>query len=262
MHLGSFFISRYFGAEVFAEFSNGFIQIPLVGMITGATSLVLMPSFSKMIHEKAKIQELTELWRSALLKSAVLIYPIVVFFIFQAQTIVVLLYSKIYMNSAIYFQVAMFINFFNIIIFAPLLFSLGETKFYFRLHLYFAIIAWIGEYLIVTFFKSPVAIAIFSASVSVSLVLFAIIKVSFLLKVKFAQLFPLKQFSIIIFHSILIAGLLLICNHFFFKTTAGWILLIINSLGFSGLILGTSKLFRIDYLSTVRPLIRNVLNRF
>ena len=48
-----FFISRYFGSEVFADFSNGFIQIPFVGMITGATSLVLMPMFSKMIHEKA-----------------------------------------------------------------------------------------------------------------------------------------------------------------------------------------------------------------
>ena len=82
--------------------------------------------------------------------------------IFPCANIVVLLYSDTYVNSAIYFQVAMFINFFNIIVFAPLMFSLGETKFYFRLHLIFAIIAWIGEYLIVKTINSPVAIAIFS----------------------------------------------------------------------------------------------------
>src|SRR6185312_3605704 len=38
-----FYISRFFGSAVFAEFSNGFIQLPLVSMVTGATSIVLMP---------------------------------------------------------------------------------------------------------------------------------------------------------------------------------------------------------------------------
>lgn len=37
-----FYISRFFGAEVFAEFSNGFIGLPFVGMVTGATSMVFM----------------------------------------------------------------------------------------------------------------------------------------------------------------------------------------------------------------------------
>jgi O-antigen/teichoic acid export membrane protein len=33
-----FYISRFFGTEVFAEFANGFIELPLVAMITGATA--------------------------------------------------------------------------------------------------------------------------------------------------------------------------------------------------------------------------------
>ncbi|NMC98098.1 MAG: oligosaccharide flippase family protein [Bacteroidales bacterium] len=161
-----FFVSRYFGAAVFAEFSNGYIQIPFVSMITGATSLVLTPTFSKMIHEKTELNKITELWQGAILKSAVMIYPMVVFFIFHAKTIVVLLYSNSYINSAIYFQIAMFINFFNIVIFAPLLLSFGETKFYFRLHFYFAITAWLGEFLIASLINTPVAIALFSALIS------------------------------------------------------------------------------------------------
>lgn len=36
-----FFISRYFGNEVFAEFSNGTLELPFVGMIVGACATVL-----------------------------------------------------------------------------------------------------------------------------------------------------------------------------------------------------------------------------
>ena len=43
-----FYISRYFGAETFAEFSNGFIRLPFASMITGAAATVLMPVFSKL----------------------------------------------------------------------------------------------------------------------------------------------------------------------------------------------------------------------
>ena len=46
-----FYISRYFGAGIFAEFSNGFIEIPLVSMVTASASAILMPVFSKIIHE-------------------------------------------------------------------------------------------------------------------------------------------------------------------------------------------------------------------
>lgn len=41
-----FFISRYFGNEVFADFSNGSMELPFVGMIIGACATVLSPVFS------------------------------------------------------------------------------------------------------------------------------------------------------------------------------------------------------------------------
>jgi len=256
-----FFISRYFGAEVFAEYANGFIQLPFVGMITGATSVVLMPTFSKMIHDKVEVNTITQLWQSALLKSAVLIYPLVIFFIFHAKTIVVLLYSELYINSAIYFQIAMFINFFNIIVFAPLLFSLGETKFYFWIHFIFAILIWGGEYLIVYTINTPVAIAVFSIFVSISIVLISMKKVTTLLDVSFLKLFPLKQFSIIILHSLIIIILIQICDKLFLSSATKSVVLMLNGISFAILILATSKFLKIDYLDTIRPLINNVKNR-
>lgn len=256
-----FFISRYYGAEVFAEFANGFIQLPFVGMITGATSIVLMPTFSKMIHDKVDKNKITQLWQSALLKSAVLIYPMVIFFIFNAQTFVILLYSELYINSAIYFQIAMVVNFFNIIVFAPLLFSFGETKFYFQLHFIFAIVTWVGEYLIVLTINTPVAIAVFSIIVSILLVLVAMNKVTSLLDVSFLKLFPLKHFSIIILHSLIIMILIQICNKMFLSSVDKTAVMILNGISFAILILATSRFFKIDYLNTIRPLINNVINR-
>ena len=42
-----FFISRYFGAEVFAEFANGALELPFVSMVVAATTIVLAPIYSK-----------------------------------------------------------------------------------------------------------------------------------------------------------------------------------------------------------------------
>jgi O-antigen/teichoic acid export membrane protein len=252
-----FYISRFFGPAVFAEFANGFIQLPFVGMITGATSVVLMPTFSKMIHDKTDINKISEIWQSALIKSAVLIYPILVFFIFHANSIIVLLYSDIYKNSAIYFQIAMIINFFNIVIFAPLLFSLGETKYYSRVHIVFAIFAWLGEYLIIILINSPVAIAVFSVLLSIAFVIVAIKKISVLLNLSFLKLFPVKHFSALILHSLIIIILIKIINKAFMGTFSNISLLLINIISFLILILLTSKFFKLDYLMTIRQLIKN-----
>ena len=82
-----FYISRYFGAEVFAEFANGFIQLPFVTMIVTATSTVLMPEFSRMVNDKEDFSRIKALWKNALVKSAIILFPLLIFFIFNATPI-------------------------------------------------------------------------------------------------------------------------------------------------------------------------------
>ena len=227
-----FYISRYFGAEVFADYANGFIQIPLVGMVTKATSMVLMPQFSKMVHDKISIKKIAGLWRSALIKSAIIIYPMVIFFLFYAKPIVILLYSEKYLNSAIYFQIAMIVNIFNIIVFAPLLFSLGETKYYSKIQIFAAIMAWIGGYVVVSTAKKPEYIAILSVSITIFLVLINMVKISRLLNLTFRELVPLNSFFKIIIHSSIVGLLLFIVNHSIFKVQNNLIMLGLNLVAF------------------------------
>lgn len=252
-----FFISRYFGTEVFAEFSNGFIDIPFVGMITGATATVLLPLFSKIVHDNdpSKLSEILSLWRNTLVKSAIIIYPIVVFIAFSAKPLVILLFSETYENSAVYFQIAMVLNLFNIIVFAPLLYAMGETRFYSNLHMWFAFVAWGGGYLVVLLFNSPVAIAAFSVLMAVLKVIISLKRAASLLKVTLLQMVPLKNFMILLMHSVMCI-LLVRMAIFYSGLHLGNLSGVITSLvAFSLLLLVTARFFRIDYLSVVRPLL-------
>jgi O-antigen/teichoic acid export membrane protein len=228
-------------------------------MITGATATVLLPLFSKIVFDakdKTRLDEVLTLWRSALTKSAILTYPIVVFFTFNAEIIVILLYSDLYINSAVYFQIAMVLNFFNVIVFAPLLFALGETKFYSRMHMVFAFIAWGGGYLIVLLFNSPVALAVFSISMAVLRVLVALRYVSKLLSISFISLIPLRDFVILTLHSVLSIVLVKLVMMYLTPELNGVASLIVIFAGFVITLLLTARFLKLDYLSVVKPLIK------
>ncbi len=250
-----FYISRFFGTEVFAEFSNGFIELPFVLMITGAVSTVLMPLFSKLVHEKSEFITIITMWRSSLLKSAMLIYPMVIFFILNAESVIVLLYSAAYLNSVVYFQIAIVLNFFNIIFFAPLLLALGKTKLYSWIHMLFAVLAWTLGYLIVVIFNSPVAIAVFSVSLAIIKVLVFMKYVSVLVNATFFDLVPVKKITVLTFHSFIVAGILKLLMSQFFPHVTMLVSLAVNCAGFLLLILLTAKIFKLDYLSVLQPII-------
>ncbi len=253
-----FFISRYFGADVFAEFSNGFIELPLVGMVTSATSIVLTPVFSKMIHDKLEIDVLVNTWQTALAKSAIIIYPLVIFCIVNAETIVTILYSKSYIDSTIYFQIAMVLNFFNIIIFSPLLFAMGKTKFYSNMHMVFAFVNWGIGYLIVIIFKSPIILAIFSVAMSILMVLVVLHFVAKLLNISFYHLFPVKILTKLMVHQILIVLVIKIVFVKVFDQLNPVLSLALNFLIYLLLLQVTAKFFKLNYLEVFRPL----LNKF
>lgn len=250
-----FFISRYFGTDTFAEYANGFIQLPFVTMITGATSVVLMPAFSKMIHEKDSIDNIIRLWNSAMSQSAILIYPMVIFFIWNADDIVVLLYSETYVGSVVYFQIAMILNFFNIIIFAPLMFSLGETKFYFKIHFIFAFITWAGMYALVHIIHTPIAIAVFSVLNSILLVFFCIYKTAHIFKVKVIQFFPLRDILTIILHAVLVILLVSKVSNWV-KLDSDFVNLALKGLLFGILLISTGKLLGVKYLNSALSLLK------
>lgn len=255
-----FYVSHYFGAEVFAEYSNGFNELPFVSMVTASTSLVLMPVFSKAIHEGNKLDEMLQTFRNALYKSALIIYPIVVFFIVYGSEIMTLLYSKTYSNSGIYFSINMILNFFNIIIFAPLIFALGATKFYSKIHFFVAIMAWIGCYLVVLVFNSPISIAVFSVSLSIFKVIIFFFFIAKKLEVNLRDLFPFQKVAAILIQTTLIIGLIYYFLKIVYPEINIYLKLVLSLLSYAILVLTTAMFFKINYFQILDPFLIKIKN--
>ena len=251
-----FYISRYFGAETFAEFSNGFMEMPFVSMITGATSIVLMPIFSKIIYEKSDISQLTDLWRKALQKSAIMIYPIVVFFMVYSKEVITIVYSETYANSSKYFITAMSLNFFNIIVFAPLLLALGEVKFYARLHYGLAIATWIAGYLMVIIFKTPISVAISYVIIAIIGILVSLGFSARKIGVPFLTLFPIGRFLIIAAHSILSILPIWLLIRYLLPQLGNLTTISVAASGYVLLLLISSRWIKINYLEMITPFLK------
>jgi len=249
-----FYVIRFFGSEVFAEFSNGFIEIPFVSMITGSIAAVLMPVFSKAVHDE-DTKKITTLWRSALDKSVVIIYPIVIFMLFYSREIITFIFSDTYTVSARYFSVAILINFFNVIMFAPLLLAMGKTRFYAYLHYGMALAIWVIQYLAILIFNSPMSIAISYVIISVIGIIIPLFYVARLFKISVFTLFPLVRIALIAAHSFASMFLINLLLKQVIPEVPVLLFLALAGTGYLGLLLATARLFKIKYWDIVSPLL-------
>ena len=250
-----FFVSRYFGNETFAEFSNGWLPLPFVGMITGATATVLSPVFARMSHEKVDPKkEIYPLWMSVFEKSAKLIYPIVVYCLVFADVVMSVMYGQQYAISGSYFRIKLITEFFAIIMYAPLLINIGKVKYYSNVHLIIAFLVVCMEYLSVKTVNSPYAISWISTLCQLGKTFALLWLVASFFKVKIYQIFPIKLIGLILVPSFLILlierwvlmGLLQMNNI---------VVLLVSFSVYVVLFYVFSLLTRMDYLGIVKPLI-------
>ena len=249
-----FFISRYFGNVVFAEFSNGSLELPFVGMITGASATVLSPIFSRMSHEKADFRkEVFPLWKSVFEKTAKLIYPLVIYCLVFADVLMIALYGQQYEVSAIYFRIRLILNFFTLIIFAPLLINAGKVRFYSNVHMFIAITVIIFEYMSVKTINSPYAISVISLLCQLSKIFILLIGVTKILQINFLQLFPMKLMAQILLPSIVIlfAERYLFINLLHWEV---WITLFVSFIFYVILYLVVCIVMKINYIEIIKPL--------
>jgi O-antigen/teichoic acid export membrane protein len=162
-----YYISHYFGAEVYAEFSNGFIEIPFVGVISSSIAVVLIPIFSKYNFNSSDKIIIVEIWKNSISKSILLIIPITTFCFVFSNEIINFIFSEKYQNSSLFFKSKAFLNFFNVVNSMPILLSIGATKYYARVHLFLALVSWILGYIIYFLFKNPYMNAIASCTISI-----------------------------------------------------------------------------------------------
>lgn len=130
-----FFVSRYFGADEFAIFSNGFRELPLSTMVAASAGAVLFPEFSRMSADGVDRAGCVALWRSAVYKSASLIYPLSMFCGLFAPEIMEFLFGEKYRCASVLFRMAIAVGFMRVLPYSSLLFALGKARYFARAHL-------------------------------------------------------------------------------------------------------------------------------
>lgn len=153
-----FFISRWYGTESFAEFANGFIELPFAGMIIGAVTTVLLPEISRL-SDKNDISQISDIWRSSFEKSAKIIYPLAIFACIFAYPIIEVLYGNKYISAANYFQIILIVNLIRVVPYAPIMMGLDMGKQYAYASCISAIFVVFLDTIWVNFFNSPYGVA-------------------------------------------------------------------------------------------------------
>jgi len=251
-----FFVSRYFGNETFAEFSNGWMALPFVNMIVGATATVLSPIFSRMSHEKVDpMKEIYPLWMSVFEKSAKLIYPLVIYCLVFADVVMIVMYGQQYANSGSYFRIKLLTEFFAIIMFAPLIINIGEVKFYSRVHMISAFSVVLLEFFCIKILQSPYTICWVSSLCQIGRIFVLLWFVANFLGIRFYQLFPVK----LIFQILIPSFAMLMLERWILIDLCQLnvlVILVISFVFYGVLFFVYSLVMKMDYIGIMKPLIR------
>lgn len=252
-----FFVSRYFGKSIFAEFANGSTELPFVGMILGACSAVLSPIFSRMSHEHVDPQkEVLPLWLSVFEKTVKLTYPLILYCWFFADTIMVFLYGEKYEESNTYFRIKLITYIFTLIMYGPLMINSGRVKYYANVHMFTAIAVILLEYFSILLFNSAYAISITSMLCQLGKTTVLLWGVSKYFELRIDKLFPIP----VMFKIIIPSALFLYLEHYFFQIYLSgigviWILIVSLCLYMTCFYI-YSLIAHLDYYKITRPLIK------
>ncbi|NLD64912.1 MAG: oligosaccharide flippase family protein [Bacteroidales bacterium] len=251
----TFFISRYYGTDVFAEFSNGYITIPFIGMIAGSVKSVLLPLFSKADSE-GNMKEALETYNKSVFQSISLIYPLIFFCLFFAKDIVVILYGPQYEASKSFLQVSLLRDFAEVIPYLSVLLAMGKSNIYFYIHSIAAIIIW-GVDFVIVYQKLPVVlIALTHALIQLAIVLSSLVYIYINYKIALLNRSLIKHILIIVIHLTVVLALMLLVKHWIMQTWNIFLTLIVLVILYYGIIMVSGKLIKIDYGTQILNRIR------
>lgn len=143
-----FFISRYYGTEAFAEYSNGFMTLPFSVIFISPVRMLLTPMFAKASSD-GNYSSVIHTLHSSSKQIFVLLIPLIVFAFAFAREIMQFLYGDAYINSFIFFRIILMFNFVEMFVFSSVLNAIGKTKQQFYFDISCTIILWIIDIVMV-----------------------------------------------------------------------------------------------------------------
>jgi O-antigen/teichoic acid export membrane protein len=103
-YLDQIMVAASSAPAVFAVYVNGAIEIPLIGMVTGSVTPVLLVDYVRL-YKESKLSEIIALIHRAMVKCALILFPAMVFLMCMAPELMRAMFGPSYEASAIPFRI-------------------------------------------------------------------------------------------------------------------------------------------------------------
>lgn len=120
-------VSSMCTSEEFAVYVNGAVEVPLIGLVTGSVTAVLLPSYVKFFRA-GNMKGMAELWKSAMVKCSTIIFPLTVILFITAPELMTVLFSARYVESANVFRIYLLMMPFRVASYSAVLRATGRTS--------------------------------------------------------------------------------------------------------------------------------------
>ncbi|MCC9640879.1 oligosaccharide flippase family protein [Rhodopirellula sp. JC740] len=128
LQLDKIIVSAMCPPEEFAVYSLDAIEIPLIGIVTGAITSVALTDMRKAVDAE-KPQEALRLFRGIAEKSSLVILPVMVYLLINADALISILYTSVYIDSATPFRLYLLLLPIRTVVFGSIIVAAGASRF-------------------------------------------------------------------------------------------------------------------------------------
>jgi len=214
INIDNLFISSYFDTKTFAEYTNGAMELPFIGIITGSIMAVLMPEFVKR-YNNHKVEDVVRLWHSSITKVATLFFPLMCFLFIFSQELIVIFFSDLYKDgiSSDIFRIYLLQLPCRITIFGIVLLSINQTRFVLKSTFLCLLLNVLLNYILIQEnYLGIIGPAVASVISLYFISCLQLIQIAIKFDLKFPQIFPWKKLMKLISISIVSALIVYIIN--------------------------------------------------
>lgn len=122
-----FLIASFFDTENFAVYAAGAIEVPVQAVVTSSIFAAVLPNLVELWDDGRKDQ-MVALWREAVRKSSIVIYPMFFVLLVCAQDLVLLMYGEPYREAAYPFMIYLLIMPIRVAVYGTFVRAVGRTR--------------------------------------------------------------------------------------------------------------------------------------
>jgi len=127
IQLSSMIVAFMTSPSDFAIYANGAKEVPLIGIVTGSISIVIMAEMAHKIKE-GDLNAALQLFKKAAAISASILLPTMVYLMIFAESFINVIYSSKYVESVLPFRIYLLMLPVRIVYYGSALIALGKTK--------------------------------------------------------------------------------------------------------------------------------------